>query len=254
MQKTLFWRAVAPLLYLWSQKKIASQASLVALVVIGSAISLPPVMTMLERGDHLRTAVRPAQAALRKDAPFSERALRFLSADYRPSGTIDYVLWRAAAVPVFTATDSLRVFDDVLGGRFQYGATSLLLSRALGLQRVQFESLVFEHQWGKSDIGRSNTVYFIEGYVNFGWPGVILFSLFVGQALRWFWKSQDHAFKALWLLFASQMVWSGLLGTLFSNGYALLFLFAFYCAVSPSSGRTRQPRASGVLIEPGWSR
>lgn len=236
MQKALFVRATVPLFYLWVQNKIASQRNTLIIVLAASFVMLPFVMTMVERGDWSQTATTTTASkgggSRLGSAPQGVNI--YFSSDYTPTGTIDYVVWRVGAVPVFTASDSLRVFEEKFGGQPLLGATSTLLAAIFGVQRVPFESLVFEHQWSKSDIGRSNTVYFIEGYINFGWAGVLIFSLFVGQCLRWFWKSEDFAFKAIWLLFLNQLFASGLIGTLLSNGYVLLFLFALFCVSAPS--------------------
>ncbi|MCG7506261.1 hypothetical protein [Mesorhizobium retamae] len=153
----------------------------------------------------------------------------FFAADYAPRTAFKQVLWRAFAIPVVTAADWYRVFENKYGSRPFWGATSSMVSALFGLERINFEALVHGTQWGggeESPSGRSNSFYVSEAYVNFGLPGVVVFSLFIGQALRWFYKSRDEAFRGIWLLFVFGMLTGGLIGNMFSNG---LFIVFFYC-------------------------
>lgn len=112
-----------------------------------------------------------------------------------------------------------------------WGATSSFVAATFGLERVNYDALVHGYQWGYGGLGRSNSVYVTDGYVNFGWAGVILFSLFIGQAFRWFWKSTDDAFRAMWPLFAYNVIQASLIGTLLSGGFILLFAIGLFLRV-----------------------
>jgi hypothetical protein len=85
----------------------------------------------------------------------------------------------------------------------------------------------------------------IDAYVNFGWPGVVAFAFFVGQSLRWFHKSQDEAFKSLWLIYCFALFSGPLIGMLLSNGYVLMFTYALFVRLRKRRP-TSAPRDSGV--------
>ncbi|HEV2990119.1 MAG TPA: O-antigen polysaccharide polymerase Wzy, partial [Candidatus Angelobacter sp.] len=110
------------------------------------------------------------------------------------------------------------------------GATSTLLAHVSGRERVLFERSVFAAQWGQNETGTgsANSVYITEAYVNFGYAGVVIFSLMIGSILRLFAKSRDPAFQSLWILFCLNIYFAGLIGTLFSNGFVLLLFFSVF--------------------------
>lgn len=152
----------------------------------------------------------------------------FFSGQYRAVGTFNFLLWRAVAVPLFTAADSLSYFIEGLGSTPLMGATSGLLSGIFGLDRIEFERLVFEYQWGQTTTGTgsANAVYFIDAYVNFGIFGVFFFSALVGLFFKFISRSNDEALHAVWPLFALGLYVSGLVGNLASNGFLLVFLLS----------------------------
>jgi len=149
----------------------------------------------------------------------------FFSAQYQPQGAVSHLIWRGLAIPLVTAADSIRVFTENFDDHFLWGRTSGLIAMIVGSERVEFERLVFSAQWGQNETGTgsANSVYFVEAYVNWGWIGVALSSLFAGIAFRFFAKSPDPAFRALWPLWAFGLYTSGLIGMLLSNGFVLLF-------------------------------
>lgn len=159
----------------------------------------------------------------------------FFSSNYAPTGPIDHIVWRSLAVPVFTAADALRVFATYFNGELLWGATSSFFTSLFGMERVPFERLVFEIQWGQNETGTgtANSVYLTEAFVNFGWAGVIVFSLFIGRSLKWFGRSTDEAFRAIWPLFAMQLYSAGLVGALLSNGFLIMLLIGLFVHIRP---------------------
>ncbi len=137
------------------------------------------------------------------------------------SSPTEYMAWRALAVPIFTAVDSLSTFRDVYGAQHFLGATSSFVSGVSGQQHIWFERSVFDFQWGQNatGTGSSNTIFFIEAFVNFGIPGVVIFSIFAGACLAFLARSADPALAALWPLFLFAIYCGGLVGTLLSNGF-----------------------------------
>ena len=216
LQKALFINVIFPLLYLAARNSKVSTTRVITIAV--SCLLLLYGVTQLAYGD----ADAPAAGA--KFSSYNE----YFGATYLPTNSLEYLVWRSTAVPMFSASDTLLVHSENFGGQPLWGATSSFFAAALGLERVPMERLVSEYQWGWSDIANTNAVYITEAYVNFGWIGALLFSLFVGQALRWFRKSEDEAFKALWLIFCFSIFNSGLIGTLLSNGYVLIFAMALF--------------------------
>lgn len=231
LQKALFINVLFPLLYLAARGQRASATRVI--VIIGSCIGLLYLITQLAFGG----ADGPASGV---SAPVNDD---YFAATYLPGGTVEHLIWRSTAVPMFSASDTLLVHEEQFGSQMLWGATSSFFASILGVERINLERLVSEYQWGWSDIANTNSVYITEAFVNFGWPGVFLFSAFIGQVLRWFRRSHDEAFKALWPIFCFAIFSSGLIGTLLSNGYVLIFAMALYCRVA--NRRSRSPLAQG---------
>ncbi|WP_162989668.1 hypothetical protein [Comamonas sp. lk] len=156
----------------------------------------------------------------------------YFSATYSPNSALDYFLWRSIAVPIFTATDTLVVHEKNFQGENLWGATSSSISALFGIERINIERFVFEHQFGSwNEIANANSVFMIDAFVNFGWCGVIIFGVFVGQIFRWFRLSNDIAFKSLWPIFAFVLFSAPLIGMLLSNGFAYMLFHSLFIRV-----------------------
>jgi hypothetical protein len=149
------------------------------------------------------------------------------------------VTWRILSVPIFTASDALAVLDRRFDGEYLHGATSSFVAALFGMERVNYDREVHAYQWGDTLIGRSNSVFVTDAFVNFGWVGVVVFSFFVGQAFRWFALSDDEAFRSMWPLFAYNIIQASLIGSLLSSGFAILFALALFCRITPSRAEAR---------------
>lgn len=241
LEKALYLRAVLPLLYLALTRRLWDYPR--ALILIVASLGLMYLNTELSRGTDQFEEVAVEQdddrlLADQKDdivvAGVPEAPAPFFSPHYKPTSTADFLVWRSVAVPVFTASDALRVFESDFDNEPLMGATSTLISGIFGLDRVPFEALVHGRQFGGTDashVGRSNSVFFTEAFVNFGWIGVIGFGLFIGQSLRWFRKSKDMAFRAVWPLYVLNVFQSGLIGNLLSNGFAVFFAMGLFVRI-----------------------
>jgi hypothetical protein len=215
LQKALFVNVVFPLLYLAAQRYDGKSKSAVWLVLASPVILY--ALTVLASGGQSEFEAAAVTAGA-----------SFFGSTYVPDDAIDLLIWRSIGVPVFTATDTLLVFNEQFGNQPLWGATSSFFAAIFGLERVPLEKLVFEQQFGWNDIANANAVFFTDGYVNLGWPGVALFSLFVGQSLRWFSRSRDEAFRSLWVIYCFALFSGPLIGMLLSNGYILMFAFALF--------------------------
>lgn len=227
LEKSNFFFALAPLL--WLSLKRAKYKAAAAILVVG--ICLLYVNTLLARGAAPPISANIAIASAKQSPAKESERQAYHTAQYAPESALDHILWRLLIIPVVTASDGLRVFDEKLEGRHLWGATSSFVAKVTGQQRVNLDAEIFAHQYGRSFIGRSNAVYLVEAFVNFGWLGVVAFSLFVGQALRWFQQTVDESLQALWPLFCSLVFGGGLLGTLLSNGYLAVFLVVLWGSV-----------------------
>lgn len=209
MQKALFLNLIFPILaFLTMQKRLNGKY---VTYFIGGSVFLLVMMTYLSHSG----------------AEDLQDSGGFFTAVYAPSDPVDYFLWRSFAVPIFTAADSLLVHAEQFGGKLLMGATSSFIAGVAGIERINLERFVFEHQFGSwNEIANSNAVFFVDAYVNFGWIGVALFGFFVGQVFRWFRKSEDLAFKSQWPIFAFALFSSPLIGMLLSNGWVYLILHA----------------------------
>lgn len=233
LQKALFLNALLPLLYVASQRKKISLP--VALLFFSGGVLILYLVTLLAMGEGASSqAVGTGGGML---------SAEFYSSKYLPASAIDHLIWRVVSVPMFTASDTLLVLEQQFNNEPLYGATSGFFSSVFSLDRVFLEKLVFEYEWGWNETANSNAVFFTEGYANFGWFGVWLYSFFVGQTFRWFRKSEDQAFKSLWLIFFLGLFTGGLIGTLLSNGYVLMFAACLFLKV-----KTPEKIKSGSLV------
>lgn len=245
LQKAQFVQAFAPVMMLIMQRRVGTARLFLGLCV--GALIILWANTYLARGELSEDLMVPASHSDREgrdetaNAVVGDSFVKYFSADYVPGGTVDHLVWRAFAVPIFTAADSFRVFDERLDGQHQFGATSSflapLMSKITGLPRISFDAMVFEYQWNVSDVGRSNSVYFVEAFVNFGWVGIVVFSGLIGLFLRMCWIAHDDGLLSIWPLFVWNVFQAGLIGTMLSNGFILLVLIVLFVKIVNENGK-----------------
>ena len=143
----------------------------------------------------------------------------FWSSSFFSPNILKLISWRIFSIPVITALDWLHVFENTFNGKLLLGQTSNLLSFFIGLSRINFENMVFEYQYGS--VGNANAFFILEAYVNFGIIGVICFSFIIGYIIQLLLKKIEIGILAI-PLFAFMVFNTGLIGTLFSNGFILL--------------------------------
>lgn len=147
----------------------------------------------------------------------------FFTSNYLPKSALDYLVWRIISVPVYTASDSIVVFNEYFNWNYFLGGTSSFFSLILGGERVNFERFVFMFQFGSwNDTANANAFYVIDSFINFSIFGVIFYSIIVGLYLRFTKISSDVAFSSMWLLFIFNLFSANLIGTLLSNGFILI--------------------------------
>lgn len=233
MEKAYFSKAMIPLIYLVMQDKIKLKIKPVQLLLI--TLGLLYLISFV--------------AGSGKEVTQLEGGDDFFSATYVPTSPLQHLVWRTVAVPVLTAIDSIRTFYESFGGHFFKGATSSLFTGLFGMKYVEFERAVFSAQWGQNETGTgsSNAVYLIEAFVNWGYAGVISISCMAGALLRFMAVSNDEPLKALWILFGMGLFTSGFVGLMFSNGFLLLFLVAFFVKLRKSRSGQHSATDPGIL-------
>lgn len=151
---------------------------------------------------------------------------------FTPTNVTQKLLWRAGVVPIITALDGVRVFFNDLNGNYLMGASSSILAFFTGVERVNFERLLFQSQFGGTDTGNANQFYGIEAFINFGYVGVFVFAALVGWIVRYAIRSGDKVLVAMMPLFFYYLYSAGLIGTLFSNGFLLLFIMTRFLSLN----------------------
>jgi hypothetical protein len=228
VEKVFFLKAAIPLLYVIVQRRISSVIR--PRVVIAGALGVLALVTLASgvgtRGDESRADGE------------------FFSTSFATDGPAAFLLWRAVAVPMVTAADALRVFVEQYDGMPLMGASNSLIAAILGRERVNIERDVFAAQWGQAETGtgNANAVFVTEAFLNFGYPGVVAFSLIVGLILRFFGRSSDEALRSLWLLFCWGVFVGPLTGTLLSTGFLpVMLLSALVRIEGPPESSACQP-------------
>jgi hypothetical protein len=268
LEKILLVKVMTPLFILAMQKRVWSLAmqkrvwSAAILVLMGMlTLGLFFLTTHLSRGETPPEEVAVADVRNHASsagmtpsrAPDEFSVVIYFSTAYRPNGSIDLLIWRSIAVPMFTAADALKVWDNELDNQLQFGATSTFLAPiakiVTGREKINFDAMVYTYEWG-SQLGRANSAYFNEARVNFGWLGVVGFSVIIGICLRLFSRSLDPSFAALWPLFCWNVFQAGLIGTLLSNGFLLVFAFVLLVRVEETATQASPKVALGRSSRP----
>ena len=153
----------------------------------------------------------------------------YFSAQYLPISALDYFLWRSFAVPVFTAQDMLFVFLNQFHSVPLLGASSTFISGIFGMEKINIERYVFEYQFGSwNEIANSNAFFAVDLYVNFLWPGVVVFSFLIGLLFRLLNKNKDPAIGIQGVLLGWYLFSAPLLGLMIGNGYIVFVMIVLF--------------------------
>jgi hypothetical protein len=156
----------------------------------------------------------------------SENNEDFFSILYVPTGSLEAIIWRSGVVPIVTAIDGLRVFFMNFNGELFYGDTSSLIAFVKGTERINFERYLYQVQMqGGTESGNANQFFLVEAFINFGYFGVVFFSMLLGKIVKHLVESYEIVLISIIPLIFINLFSSGLIGNLFSNG--LLFLYIF---------------------------
>ena len=148
---------------------------------------------------------------------------------------LGYLVNRMLWIPYITAYDWLKYFDEEMGRNYAMGSTSLLVSKLTGVEQIPMERNIFAYQFGLAP-GQSagaNTNFLVDGFINFGYIGVIMLSALIGFVVGYFKKQQNPAALACLYFFLFQLSGGGFLGVLLGGG--LLFFIFLVLVLRPDS-------------------
>jgi oligosaccharide repeat unit polymerase len=149
----------------------------------------------------------------------------FFSILYTPQGVVESFLWRSVAVPIMTALDGVRVFTTDFSGQFFMGQSSSLLAFLTGREQINFERALYQVQFGGTETGNANQCFIVEAYINFGFIGVILFSIFIGRIVSFIFNKREYALLSILPMIFFNLYNAGLIGIMLSNGLLFFVLF-----------------------------
>lgn len=135
---------------------------------------------------------------------------------------INRIVW----IPYITAFDWLRYWEEVLDSKFLYGRSINGIAWLTGQQSIRLEKEVFGFQFGQTESGSgsANTLYSIDGFVNFGFIGVIVYSSIIGIISAFILSSDSIPAKMVYILHLYSLSFSSLPAILFSGGLMVLVL------------------------------
>jgi hypothetical protein len=150
------------------------------------------------------------------------------------AGQFQYVLNRIFWIPYVTAYDWVLYFESKLGGEFLKGRTSSSISFITKQPFFNMEEEVFKFQYGTSapSTAAANTNFWVEGYVNYGWIGVLLYSVLLAAITAYVIRLVNPALSACFYYFMLQLSMGGLTGVLLSNGLLLLLILAYFIPIN----------------------
>jgi hypothetical protein len=153
----------------------------------------------------------------------------FISVAYAAPSATYFFVWRAIAIPILAARDTLQVHDQQFGGKLLVGATSGTISRLIGAENINMERIVFAHQYGGwSDIGNTNTAFMVDAYINFGYVGVFIYGVLAAFIISYLTSTPSVAMSAMALLFVFFLLGTSLVGIFLSNGFFVLVAWIAY--------------------------
>lgn len=147
------------------------------------------------------------------------------------------ILNRALWIPYVTAYDWLKFQDVVLNGELTYGRSIGILSWLLGKPKLQIERMVYKYQ-GLGGDGASNTVFFVDAKIAFGWYGVFIYCILLTLISKIILSSRNEVAKIASVTGFFTVCLSPLTASILSGG---LFFYLLICLLI-------RPTPSEVLV------
>lgn len=214
--KAMFLNLVLPLLSYWAAKGVLTNKKL--LLTIGSVLAGVILLINL--------------AGFNKDDNSDSNKVdiaAFLAVSYEARSSIDFFVWRAFAIPILAARDTLVVHETQFSNKLLGGATSGTIARLTGAENINIERIVFAEQYGGwNDIGNTNAAFMVDAYVNFGYFGVFFYGIFAAFIIYYLTSTPSIAMSSMALLFVFFLLGTSLVGIVLSNGFFVLFAWLAY--------------------------
>lgn len=147
------------------------------------------------------------------------------------------ILNRALWIPYVTAYDWLKFQDVVLNGELTYGRSIGIVSWLLGEPKLQIERMVYKYE-GLGGDGASNTVFFVDAKIAFGWCGVFVYCILFTLIANLILSSKNEPAKIASVTGFFTVCLSPLTASLLSGG---LFFYILICLLI-------RPAPSEVLV------
>jgi hypothetical protein len=159
--------------------------------------------------------------------------------DYRVQALLRRTLFivnRIVWIPYITAYDWFRFHHEILEDGHLRGRTIGIVSRIQGEPRYPIEQEVFKYQHGvfATATATANAVYFADAYVNFGWIGIVVYSLLIGAIFHVVVASRSLPLLAVSVMSTFSLMIASFPANLLSGGLALLLLLAWMLREPPA--------------------
>jgi hypothetical protein len=207
-----------PLFFLYIRRKAVSKLLIMGVITIG-LIVFAANLTGLDSASLSNRQYDPNLHA--RATSGSDRML------FETPTTITFLINRIFWTPVITGIDWLRYGDQVLNGRMLSGATIPVLYEMLGhSERYRIENEIYKFQFGAGDLslGSANSHYGLDALFNFGWLGVIAYSMIFGFTLRLLYVYLPHPVNLCTYNYAFSATFANLHSLLLGGGALTLLL------------------------------
>lgn len=144
------------------------------------------------------------------------------------SGKLTLLLNRTLWVPYITAYDWLAFQRLILEGRTTMGRSISLVHLLHGEPKMPLEKMVYVFEYGPSPGGEgaSNTVFFVDAKLAFGWPGVIVYCLIFTWCAAFIFTSGSRVLMVSSIACFLVAAVSSLTATLLSGGLFIYVVLA----------------------------
>jgi hypothetical protein len=143
-------------------------------------------------------------------------------------GKLMIMVNRSAWIPYITAYDWLKFQDDVLNGAITNGQQISFVSWMTGRPKLPLEQMVYEYEFGvpPNGAGASNTVFFVDAKLAWGWVGVVFYCFAFAFFSAIIFSSKNDVAKVASVNSFFTAALSPLTATLLSGG---LFFYIVIC-------------------------
>lgn len=260
------------LYFLWMRRFKASvvmSVSMLSLIVMLTFLAMGGVKDVFYKGNGVSTQTVPEKVVEMKipdgmtqvDGPGGREGRFYLLHLAFPNisisthvkatyGKLIVISNRIMWIPYITAYDWLKFHEDVLGGKLTMGRSISFFHLFYGEPKLPLEKMVYVYEFGASPggVGASNTIFFVDAKLAFGWVGVIVYCLVFTFCAACIFSTDNVPLKvaSVTCFFIASV--SSLTATLLSGGLAIYVLLAFLLPRAPSevAGEdVAQPLVSG---------